>query len=108
FMADGSPDQAEGALTWLAEGPIPASLVQALQRRTSAGSLGEDVYVYFEQGLAPERIDGSIGFSVAPGVRIPKVAVPRLRSRSLASPPVRKATAMASERRASTTTTPAA
>ncbi|MGA0871373.1 MAG: hypothetical protein ACO3SJ_00715 [Phycisphaerales bacterium] len=86
FMADRSPDQAEGALTWLAEGPIPASLVQALQRRTSAGSLGEDVYVYFEQGLAPERIDGSIGFAVAPGVRIPKVALPKLRSRSLATP----------------------
>lgn len=86
FMADRSPDQAEGALAWLAEGPIPADLVQRLQQRTRAGSLGDDVYVYFEQGLAPERIDGSIGFAVAPGIRIPKVALPKLRSRSAAAP----------------------
>lgn len=82
FMADRATDQADGALKWLAEGPIPASLVTRLGERVRSGSLGEEVYVYFEEGRAPERIDGSIGFQVAPGVRIPKVALPKLRSRS--------------------------
>lgn len=82
FMADRSADQADDALKWLAEGPIPASLLTVLSERNRAGGLGDAVYVYFEEGRAPERIDGSIGFQLAPGVRIPKVALPKLRSRS--------------------------
>ena len=82
FMADRSTDQADDALKWLAEGPIPAALLTRLADRSRAGSLGDEIYVYFEEGRAPERVDGSIGFQLAPGVRIPKVALPKLRSRS--------------------------
>ena len=82
FMADRSADQADDALKWLAEGPIPAAMLTGLSERSRAGGLGDAVYVYFEEGRAPERIDGSIGFQLAPGVRIPKVALPKLRSRS--------------------------
>lgn len=72
FLANGQTDNARLALDslgWQRE-ELDLDLASAMLERTDAGSLGEDVYVLFESGLAPMLREMTVDVELPSGERL--------------------------------------
>ncbi len=86
LMANGDVAQARGTLKWFVDEVGAGEIAAAMLERSDSGSLGDDVYVFFEAGLVPIRIDGSVGITLSPQVKIAKVPLPVLDVRNANRP----------------------